>query len=432
MEQSSEPQVIVSETEQPDQKFVGSSEEEEGGQLAETATTTSADSPMQQNDQLKITKQPYPDQHYTANAVVQPVTYPMAHSASSSPNSQSFQQGTISMGYVQEPGLIPPQYVHSGHHPHHVPGPQMGHFPYGMHGIPAMMHGMYPDGQYGNMYHLHHHHHHQHYQQGMYARPTEYGGGIGYARGFLPINGRNHFNGHNVGGRNRLNRGRGGRQYSRKAQLQDKLSSNKDRTVYVSEIDHSVTEEDLARLFSKCGEVVDCRLCGDAHSRMRFAFVEFSPETGEDAINKALQLDDHLLGSYPIRVLKSRTAIVPVKRDLMPNSESEMERCQRTIYVSNIDKRLSEKDVVNFFETLCAGEGDSGKVKKIRLLADNNHSTAIAFVEFVTPESASTALSNCQGALMGCLPLRVSPSKTPVRTPEEDRVLREARKAEGM
>lgn len=37
-----------------------------------------------------------------------------------------------------------------------------------------------------------------------------------------------------------------------------------------------VTEEQLATFFSECGRVVDCRICGDANSAMRFAFLEFS------------------------------------------------------------------------------------------------------------------------------------------------------------
>jgi hypothetical protein len=36
-----------------------------------------------------------------------------------------------------------------------------------------------------------------------------------------------------------------------------------------------VTEEQLASLFQDCGQVVDCRVCGDANSAMRFAFIEF-------------------------------------------------------------------------------------------------------------------------------------------------------------
>ncbi|CAA7018532.1 unnamed protein product [Microthlaspi erraticum] len=47
-----------------------------------------------------------------------------------------------------------------------------------------------------------------------------------------------------------------------KAQREDSIR----RTVYVSDIDQSVTEEVLAGLFSGCGQVVDCRICGDPNS----------------------------------------------------------------------------------------------------------------------------------------------------------------------
>jgi hypothetical protein len=54
------------------------------------------------------------------------------------------------------------------------------------------------------------------------------------------------------------------------------------------------------------------------------------------------------------------------------------------------------------------------QVARLRLLGDYHHSTRIAFVEFVMAESAMAAL-NCSGAILGSLPIRVSPSKTPVR-----------------
>lgn len=36
-----------------------------------------------------------------------------------------------------------------------------------------------------------------------------------------------------------------------------------------------VTEEQLAAAFEDCGQVVDCRVCCDTNSAMRFAFIEF-------------------------------------------------------------------------------------------------------------------------------------------------------------
>uniref|UniRef100_A0A1D1Z3Y2 Splicing regulatory glutamine/lysine-rich protein 1 n=1 Tax=Anthurium amnicola TaxID=1678845 RepID=A0A1D1Z3Y2_9ARAE len=177
------------------------------------------------------------------------------------------------------------------------------------------------------------------------------------------------------------------------------------RTVYVSDIDQQVTEEQLAALFINCGQVVDCRVCGDPNSVLRFAFIEF---TDEDGARAALSLSGTMLGYYPVRVLPSKTAIAPVNPTFLPRSEDEREMCSRTIYCTNIDKNVSQADVKLFFETIC------GEVYRLRLLGDYHHSTRIAFVEFVMAESAIAAL-NCSGAVLGSLPIRVSPSKTPVR-----------------
>ncbi|CAN4085633.1 unnamed protein product [Withania somnifera] len=177
------------------------------------------------------------------------------------------------------------------------------------------------------------------------------------------------------------------------------------RTVYVSEIDHQVTEEQLATLFLTCGQVVDCRICGDPNSVLRFAFIEF---TDEEGARSALSLAGTMLGFYPVRVLPSKTAIAPVNPTFFPRSEDEREMCARTIYCTNIDKKVTQADVKLFFGYFC------GEVKRLRLLGDYHHSTRIGFVEFVMAESAIAAL-NCSGAILGSLPIRVSPSKTPIR-----------------
>ncbi|KAF6252446.1 hypothetical protein COO60DRAFT_1704264 [Scenedesmus sp. NREL 46B-D3] len=206
-------------------------------------------------------------------------------------------------------------------------------------------------------------------------------------------------------------------QQQRRKKVQRGLEDNVRRTVYISYIDQQVTEESLATFFADCGTVMDCRICGDPNSAMRFAFIEFLEVAGaQEALNKT----GCTLGTSQLRVLPSKTAIVPVNKELMPRSHEELERCSRTVYVANIDKKVEREDVRNFFEQLC------GKVNKIRLLGDLAHSTRIAFIEFIQAEAAMAAL-NCSGALLGSLPLRVSPSKTPVRGEKEDKESRGGR-----
>lgn len=178
------------------------------------------------------------------------------------------------------------------------------------------------------------------------------------------------------------------------------------RTVYVADVHYQVTEDELARFFAPCGSIVDYRICGDTNTVLRFAFIEFRSEEGA---KEALKLTGSILGECAIRVSPSKTAIIPVKDQFLPRSEREREAVARTVYVANIHQTV-ERDVLRqFFQMVC------GPVSKIRLLGDAQHDTKIAFVEFVSKDSMSSAL-RCTGAMLGPLAIRVSPSKTPVRT----------------
>ncbi|CAH8325889.1 unnamed protein product [Eruca vesicaria subsp. sativa] len=150
------------------------------------------------------------------------------------------------------------------------------------------------------------------------------------------------------------------------------------RTVYVSEIDQQVsfryhlspktaslnlsplqvTEENLAGVFANCGQVVDCRVCGDPNSLLCFAFVEFTSEEGARA---ALSMSGTVLGFYPLK------------------SEIEREMCMRTVCCTNIDKRISQTDLKGFFEMFC-GE----LLVKILLFA--LHLTSILSLSFFEPQ----------------------------------------------
>ncbi|KDD76586.1 hypothetical protein H632_c171p0, partial [Helicosporidium sp. ATCC 50920] len=177
------------------------------------------------------------------------------------------------------------------------------------------------------------------------------------------------------------------------------------RTVYISDIDQHVTEAELAVFFSDCGELVDCRICGDTNSSMRFAFIEYRDVAGT---RLALAKSGSLLGAYPIRVSHSKTAIVPVNDQFLPRSAQEREQVERTVYIANVDRCLEKDALRAFFQAAC------GPVAAVRVLGDVQHSTKIAFLEFEHAKSARAALK-CSGTLLGALPLRVSPSKTAVR-----------------
>ncbi|KAG8060997.1 hypothetical protein GUJ93_ZPchr0002g24571 [Zizania palustris] len=178
------------------------------------------------------------------------------------------------------------------------------------------------------------------------------------------------------------------------------------RTIFVTDIDHTVTEDMLAELFGSCGTVVDCRVCGDPTSGLRFAFIELQDENDACA---ALQFDGITLGICPLRVSPSRTAIMPVNPYFLPQSEAEMEMCSRTIYCTNIHKNVTQSALKYFCQEYF------GPVSRIRLLGDDNHATRIAFIEFAEAAGAVNAL-NSTGIFASGIPIRVCPSKTPIRT----------------
>ncbi|KAJ9173294.1 hypothetical protein P3X46_016445 [Hevea brasiliensis] len=159
----------------------------------------------------------------------------------------------------------------------------------------------------------------------------------------------------------------------------------------------------LADLFVHVGNVVDCSMCSDPNiSGHHFAFVEFSDE---EAANAAVNLSGIMHGSYPLRVVPSKTGIVPVNPTFLPRSEDEYDMCMRIVYCANIDKKVNEANVRLFFETCC------GEVQRMRVLQDYHPWTSIAFVEFTEAESAIAALK-FSGTVLGSLPIRVNPSKT--------------------
>ena len=68
---------------------------------------------------------------------------------------------------------------------------------------------------------------------------------------------------------------------------------------------------------------------------------------------QALTRNGIVLGTYPLKVLPSKTAIVPVNTQYLPRTTEERELCGRTVYAANIDKKVDRTDVQAFFEMLC-------------------------------------------------------------------------------
>ncbi|KAE8672389.1 Polyadenylate-binding protein-interacting protein 11 [Hibiscus syriacus] len=152
------------------------------------------------------------------------------------------------------------------------------------------------------------------------------------------------------------------------------------RTVYVSDIDHQFSS----------------RQC-----------ISMNIASYEEGAQAALNPAGTMLGFYPVKMLPSKTDIAPVNQHFCQGMKMNVKCVQELSTVQTLTRRLL-KLMLNFFETVC------GEVYRLRLLGDYQNSTRMSFVEFVMAASAIAA-PNCSGVVLGSLPIRVSPSKTPVR-----------------
>lgn len=83
------------------------------------------------------------------------------------------------------------------------------------------------------------------------------------------------------------------------------------------------------------------------------------------SVTQALKRNGCVLGEFPLRVLPSKTAIVPVNNQYLPKTTKEREQCSRTIYAANIDKKVDRESVKMFFETLCGTQHLFARICKL-------------------------------------------------------------------
>lgn len=83
------------------------------------------------------------------------------------------------------------------------------------------------------------------------------------------------------------------------------------RTVYIGNLDSSLSPDQVLRFFNNIGEVKYIRLAGDDTQPTRFAFVEF---THQSSVANALQHNGFVLGNTALKINHSNNAIVKPQR----------------------------------------------------------------------------------------------------------------------
>lgn len=110
------------------------------------------------------------------------------------------------------------------------------------------------------------------------------------------------------------------------------------RTIYVGNINDTVTAEQLIGVFSVCGAVNFCRMAGTSTHPSRYAFIEFQHF---DASQKAMQLNGMMLVDRPLRVNKSKNPIVRPQAEKRPDPRDRHMRDKKlTLVIESINRRV--------------------------------------------------------------------------------------------
>ena len=101
------------------------------------------------------------------------------------------------------------------------------------------------------------------------------------------------------------------------------------RTIYVGNLAHETTAEQVMKFFVGCGEIKFVRMAGDQSQVSRFAFVEF---TDPNSITQAIQMNGAIFGDRPLKVNYSKKAIVkpnnPLRLDPYSKESEALRRVQ--------------------------------------------------------------------------------------------------------
>lgn len=100
------------------------------------------------------------------------------------------------------------------------------------------------------------------------------------------------------------------------------------RTVYVGNLDSSVTSDQLLHYFNRLGEVKYVRMAGEEGQPTRFAFIEF---TDQSSVANALQYNGVVLGGRPLKINHSNNAIVKPSSKGSETEQKEVEEAMKRV-----------------------------------------------------------------------------------------------------
>ncbi|KAK8914102.1 Polyadenylate-binding protein 5 [Platanthera zijinensis] len=153
-------------------------------------------------------------------------------------------------------------------------------------------------------------------------------------------------------------------------------------SLYVGDLEKSVTEEQLFDLFNQVGSVISVRVCRDLIRRVSLGYGYVNYHTPQEA-NRALEfLNFTLLNGKSIRVMFSQ------------RNPTNRRSGYANIFIKNLDPAIDNKSLQDIFISF-------GPVLSCKVASDSNgQSKGYGFVQFENEESAQKAIGKLNGMLV--------------------------------
>ncbi|XP_023326445.1 squamous cell carcinoma antigen recognized by T-cells 3 isoform X2 [Eurytemora carolleeae] len=200
---------------------------------------------------------------------------------------------------------------------------------------------------------------------------------------------------------------------AKKARVEDTDEAKQLRTVFLSNLDFEVTENQIAEILGSSGSVREVRLVKHPNGKSRgFAFVEF--ETPEEA-EGTLKRDNELINGRPIYISqcdpsKKKAPVFKYTTGLEKNK----------LFVKGLDQSITKEELSKLF-------AEYGELQDVRLVTyRNGHSKGLAFVEYKDEVNAAKALVKTDGMKVKDKEIQVALSNPPKRKEEGEPVQSQA------
>ncbi|KAF7232693.1 hypothetical protein EG68_08972 [Paragonimus skrjabini miyazakii] len=192
-------------------------------------------------------------------------------------------------------------------------------------------------------------------------------------------------------------------------------STKDDRTVFVSNLDYSVSDDELRATFESCGTISSIRLVRDYAGRSKgYAYVEFSDTLAvplalakdrQPVASETTPASDEIEFARPMFVSQCDPTRTKVSGFHYTVGRQEPQK----LFVRNLDRHVTKQTLEQIF-------GEHGKVVSVRLACYRNGAPkGHAYIEFSNANEASRALIATDGLLLQSKRIAVAISNPPVR-----------------